>query len=234
MTVDETVKLGTRLAQGTIVSGMAFVIEDVVFIVNASHGETFAFVDAGENGTYALGQSVIIADGFDGSLCGIACGDRCRQNENVLAHDHGGNIIAEDHLVAADVFGGNDVDRAVAVHIHVACTGQRTCHASADQLSAVQAKDGIDDLCIGDLSAKDIRADTRLGKTVLGHREIDVIIQVAVSGGEMTFCQTQGEIRILVRKCDQLDCHNILLRRLPHEGIRKAYLYFVILYHKDA
>ena len=213
MAIDKTIDFCSCFAQGTIARGMAFISDEVVFIVNASNGEAFTFVDAGENRANACGDAVIIADGIDSGLNGIACGNGRRQNQHVLADDHGCDIIAEDDLASARIFGGDHVNGAVRVHIHVSRFCQFACHASADHFRAVKTQDRIHYLGKRNFAAHDLGACARFGKTMLGHGEIDIIIQMAVCGCKMTSCNTKRKICVLVTIFDQFNGHNILLLR---------------------
>jgi hypothetical protein len=42
---------------------------------------------------------------------------------------------------------------------------------------------------------------------------------VAVTGCKMSLCHTQGEVAVLMGNREQLNCHNILLLRLPYQRI---------------
>ena len=236
MAIDQTVDLEARLAEGTFTGRMVFEFGKVVLVVDAEHGEAFTFLRASEDGANADGQAVVVADRFDGGFCGIARGDRCREDEDVLADDHGRDIIAEDHLAAAGVFGGNDVDGAVRVHIHVARACQLACHASAHDLRAVQTENGIDDLIGGDQVTKELCAGARLGESVFGHREINVVIQMAVAGCEMTLCHAQGKVSVLAGNLIKLDCHikTPFLRRRRYDEIVVAVIAFGILQYTAA
>ena len=63
----------------------------------------------------------------------------------MLALDHGGQIIPQEDLAAGGILRGDDVDGLVGVHIGKAVLGQLIGQAGADDLSAVQAEDGIHD-----------------------------------------------------------------------------------------
>ena len=234
--IDQTVDLDARLTEGTFTGRMVFEFGEVVLVVNADDGESFALLRASEDGANADGQAVVIADRFDGGFGGIARRDRCRENENVLADDHGRDIIAEDHLATAGIFGGYDVDGAVGVHIHIARFGQLACHTSAHDLRAVQTENGVDDLIGGDLVAKELCAGARFGESVFGHREINVVIQMAVAGREMTLCHAQGEVSVLAGNLIKLDSHikTPFLRRRRYDEIVVAVIAFGILQYTAA
>ena len=231
MAVDQTVDLDARLAEGTFTRGMVFEFGKVVLVVDADDGEAFAFLRASKDGANADGQAVVIADRFDGGFGGISRRDGCREDEDVLADDHGRDIIAEDHLAAAGIFGGNDVDGAVRVHIHIARFGQLACHASAHDLRSVQTENGIDDLIGGNLVAKELCAGARFGESVFGHREINVVIQMAVAGCKMTLCHAQGKVSVLAGNLIKLDCHikTPFLRRRRYDEIVVAVIAFGIM-----
>ena len=215
--VDQTVDLDACLAHGTFAVRVGFEAGEVVFIINAADGEAFAFLCAGKNRADTDGKTVIVADRFDGGFCRITGGNRSRQYQNVFADDHGRDVVAENDLASAGVFGRNDVNGAVRVHIHVTCACQFTCHASADHFRAVQTENGINDLGGWDFTAEQMRACASFGETVLGHREVDIIIQVAVAGCKMSSCDTQREIVVLARNFNQLNRHSILLSAAAFE-----------------
>ena len=236
MAVDQTVDLDARLAEGTFTRGMVFEFGKVVLVVDADDGEAFAFLRASKDGANADGQAVVIADRFDGGFGGVTGGDGCREDEDVLADDHGRDIIAEDHLAAAGIFGGNDVDGAVRVHVHIARFGQLACHASAHDLRSVQTENGIDDLIGGNLVAKELCAGARFGESVFGHREINVVIQMAVAGREMALCHAQRKVSVLAGNLIKLDSHikTPFLRRRRYDEIVVAVIAFGILQYTAA
>ena len=213
MAIDETVDLDACFAHGAFASGVDLVIGNVLFVINALNGEALAFLRASENGANADGDTAIITDRLDRGFRGITRGNGCRENENVLADDHGSNVVTEDDLASAGVFGGDDVNGAVRVHVHVACARQFACHASAHDLRAVETKDRVNDLRGGNLIAKELCARASLGKAVLGHGEVNIIIRMAVAGGKVPHSYAQGEISVLAGDFDEIDCHNVLLQR---------------------
>ena len=116
----------------------------------------------------------------------------------MLSNDHGCYIIAENYLASSGVFGGNNIYGSMGIHICIACTRKFACHASAEQLGAVEAKDSVYYLREGDLAAKNFCALARFGKAVFGHCKVYVIIQMAVTCYEMTLCESQREIAVLI------------------------------------
>ena len=198
MAIDKTVDFDTGFAHRAIAGRMAFISDKIVFIINAANGEAFAFIYAGEDRADTCRNAVIITNGIDGGLNGITRGNGCRQNQYVLADDHRSDIIAENDLASACIFGSDDVNGAVRIHVHVAGFGQFACHASADHFCAIQADDRIDDLRERNLTAHNLGACARFGKTMLGHSKIDIIIQVAMCGCKMSFRDTKRKICVLV------------------------------------
>ena len=169
--------------------------------------KSHALLHAGKDGADAHRNAAVIADRLDGGLRGVAGGDGGRQHQHVLACDHRRGVVAEDQLAAGGVFRRGHIDGAVGVHVHVAGAGQLAGHARADHLRAVQAQDGVDDRGGVELAAQHDRRVTRLGEAVLGHRHVDVVVEVAVAGGEMSRRQTKRDIALPVGILDQLDGH---------------------------
>ena len=80
----------------------------------------------------------------DGGFCGIARGDRCREHHDVLADDHGCDVITEDHLATRSVFGSYHVYGLVCVKIHKVVVSERLSKTCSYNLHTVKTENGID------------------------------------------------------------------------------------------
>ena len=81
--VDETVELHACLTQRTFARGMALVIGNIVFAVDAANGESLALICASEDRAYADGHTVIITDRLDRGLHGVARSDGSRNDHSL-------------------------------------------------------------------------------------------------------------------------------------------------------
>lgn len=206
--VDQAIQLDACLAQRAFGGNAALIIFQILFfIVDADDGETSAVVNAGENGADTLGRSAVIADGLNGSLHSITRNGRSGQHQHMFAGDHGRGIIAEKQLAAGGMLGRNHINSAVRVHVGVAGLRQLAGHAGANQLGAVQAQNGIDDGGILKAAAQFGCGGAGLGQAVLGHRQVQIIIDMAVAGGKMTVRQTQRQTGLVTGKGEQLNGH---------------------------
>ena len=170
--------------------------------------EALALVHTGEDGAHAGSLAAVIADGFQGGLDGVAGGDGGRQHQHVLAHDHGGVVLTEEQLGAGGVLGGHNVNGVVGVVVGIAAAGEFGGDGAADQLGAVQAEDGVDDGHGADVVAQLGGDLLGLGQTVLGHRQVDVIVEVAVAGGKVAHRHAQRHIGVVGAGFKQTDRHN--------------------------
>lgn len=208
MGIHQRVQLDARLAKGAVVAAGAPVVgHHVILIENGRDGIALAFVHAGENGADAHGDAVIIPDSLHGCLGGVARGHGRSQHQHVLAHDHRGQIIAEQQLAAGRMLRSDHVNGAVGVHIGEPGPRQLGRHARADHFRAVQAQDGVDDGGGIEDGHQFLRGFPGLGQAVLGERQVDVIIQVAVAGGKVAPGNAQADVGAGVREFHQLNRH---------------------------
>ena len=142
--IDQRVDLLALFAHGALVGRTAHIAGQVLRIEDRTNGIARAGVHRGEDGTDTYNHAAVILDGFNRRLCGVARGHRARKDEHVLALDHGHDIIAEEKLAARGVLGRDDINRLVRVHIGEIGPGQLVCKAGADDLRAVEAKNGVD------------------------------------------------------------------------------------------
>src|SRR5699024_1758689 len=148
-------------------------------------------VGGGEDGRQARHLPAVVLHRLHGRLDGVAGGDGGRQDQHVPAPHHGGDVVPQDDLAARGVLGGDDVDGLVGIHVAEAVLGQLVGHTGADHLGAVQAQDGVHDggalvhvhQLFGGLR--------RFGQAGLLHGHVNVIVDVAVAGGEVPPCDAQ-------------------------------------------
>jgi len=81
-------------------------------------------VGGGDDGRQSCHGAAVVVDRLDGRMHGVAGGDGGRQDEDVLALDHRGEIVAEDDMAAAGVLGGDEVDGLVSIQVGKAVYGQ--------------------------------------------------------------------------------------------------------------
>ena len=165
----------------------------------------------GENRRKSGHDAAVVVHGFHGCLNGVAGGDGCRQNEDVLALDHGGKIIPQNDLAAGGVFRRDDVDGLVGVHIGKAVLGQLVGNAGADDLCAVQTEHGIHDGAVLVSADQLLCHGLGLGKAGLLGGHVDVIVDVAVAGCKMSLGHPQEQFAFAGGKLDHVDHCTALL-----------------------
>ena len=79
--------------------------------------------------------------------------------------------------------------------------------ARAQDLGPVQAEHGVDDERTIQLDHQLLRRLPRLGETVLGVGHVDVVVDVAVVGGEVPFGDAQGNAAVLAVEMDRRNDH---------------------------
>ena len=112
------------LAQGAVAGVEAGVIRQAGGVEDGGDRVAEALVGGGKNSRKPCHDAAVVVYGFHGCLNGVAGGDGCGQNEDVLALDHGSKIIPQNDLAAGGVFRRDDVDGLVGVHIGKAVLGQ--------------------------------------------------------------------------------------------------------------
>ena len=164
----------------------------------------------GEDGRQARHGAAVVVDCLDGRLHGVAGGDGGRQDEDVLASDHRGEIVAEDDLAAAGVLGGDDVNRLVGVHVGKAVFGQLVGQTGADDLCTVQTEHGVHDGAVLIGSHQLLGDSLRLREAGFLGGDVDVVVDVAVAGGKVALCHTQEQTALVGGKLYHID-HNCTL-----------------------
>ena len=195
--VDEGVDALARLAQGAVTGIEAGVVGQVGRVEDGRDRDAQAVGGGGEDGRQACDRAAVVVDSLDGSLCGVAGGDGSRQDEHMLALDHGGQIVAQDDLAAGGVLRRDDIDGLVGVHVGEAVFRELVGQAGADDLGAVQAEDGIHDgaMLIG--SHQLLCHGLGLGQTGFLGGHVDVIVDMAVAGGKMPLCHAQEQTALI-------------------------------------
>ena len=186
---------------------VALIPRQVVGVKNAGDGEACALLPGGEKRRHPHRDAAIVVDGFDRALGRIAGGDRRRQHQDVLTRDHGGGIFPEKKLAADRVFRRDHIDGLVGVHVDVPGLGQFAGHAGAQDLGAVQAKDGIHDRRVGIGPYQFRRGGACFRKTALGHRHINIIVDVAVACDKVTFADAQQKVGFSGGQFYKIHCH---------------------------
>ena len=172
----------------------ALVVAQIERIEDRVDRMTVAFLDGGKDRGNTDDGAAVILDRVDRGENRLAGRDGSRQDQDVLVVDHLHEVIAEDHLTAADILRADDVDRLVGVEVDVVVVRQLTRHACADDLGAVQTEDGVDngvravgkDHLLGDSFC--------LGETGFLGGHVDVIIGVAVHGREVAFFDAEKDV----------------------------------------
>ena len=83
------------------------------------------------------------------------------------------------------------IDSAMRIHIHITGAGELFRHARADHLRAVQTQNRIHDGGVVIIGNQIFRHGPRLGKAGLLGGNVDIIIHVAATDGEMPLGHTQ-------------------------------------------
>ena len=153
-----------------------------------------ALADGGEDRGHADHHAAVIIERVNRREGGLARCDGCRQNQDVLVMHHRREVVAENHLAAADKLGRDDIYRLVGVHVDEVVQRQLARHAGADDLGAVQADDRVHDR--GGSVGGDhlLRNRLCLGKTGFLRGDIHVVVGVAVHGGKVSLLYAEKHI----------------------------------------
>lgn len=103
--VHQRVDVLARLAHGAVAAVEAGVVGQAGGVEDGCDRDAQTLVGGGKDGRQARHSAAVVVDGLDGRLRGVAGGDGGGQNEDVLALDHRGEVVAEDDLAAAGVLG---------------------------------------------------------------------------------------------------------------------------------
>lgn len=193
----EGVYLLSLFTEGAFVSRMGEIIAEVLGIEYGADVITCALVESCKYRADACYGTVIILDRLDSRLSGISRGDRCGENENVLALDHRNDIVTEDKLASRGVLGGDHIDGLMRVEIHKIAVSQLLGEAGSYYLSAVEAEDGVDDGGVIIIRHKLLSYRLSLGKTGLLGSHVDIIVYMAVAGCKVTLGDAKVEVLVL-------------------------------------
>ena len=186
-------------AFGGVVGGIA---RQVPGVEQGGHGQARKTVDGGEYGGDAHGLAAVVGDGLGGGLGGVAGGNRCHQDQHVFPVDHRRGVLAEDQLAAHRALRGDHVHIPVGVDVHVPRLGHLAGHAGRDHLRAVQAQYGVDQGVHLVFLRQLQRHLARLSEAEFLVGDVNVIIDVAVAGGEMTPAHLQQDVLLGGRMTD--------------------------------
>ena len=141
--VDQCVNLLALLAVGAIMVVKALVVRQIRDGVDRTDGVTADLIHSAVNSGNACHMTAVIMNGFNGALCGKTGGNRSHQHQNVLAADHGLNVIAENDLRIGVILRLHNVDSLVGIDGTEARLGQFVGNAGTQNGSTVQTQDGI-------------------------------------------------------------------------------------------
>lgn len=169
------------------------IVTQIVQIKGGVNSVPGAGVLSGKNSTNTNRVTTVIVNCLNGSPSGVACGHGCGQDQHVLIPDHGYGIIAEDQLTARGVLRGDHINGLMGIHVEIMPLGQFLGETSADDLGAVQTKNGIYNGA-GAIIRDQLLSDGRgLGKAGFGHANVNIVVDVAVTGGKMPFGDAQHQ-----------------------------------------
>lgn len=192
--IDQRVDLLATLAHGAFVGGTAHITGQVLRIEDRVDGIARAGFHGGEDGADARNRAAVILDRLNRRLSRVARGNRTGEDEHVFALNHGHDIVAEEELTARGVLGRDDVYGLVGVHIGEISPRQLICKAGADDLGAVEAKNGVNNGVCLIVRNKILGNGSCLGKTCFLRGHVDIIVYMAVACGEMTLRNTQKKV----------------------------------------
>ena len=208
--IHQCVHLDTCLAHGAVVADGALIVAQKRTAENGGHREALTFVHAGEDGADTHRNAAVVIDGFDTGLGGIAGGQAGGENQNTLAHDHRGGIVAEKKLTADSMLRRGNINCLMGVHSVEAGLRQLACHAGTDHLGTVKAQDSVDNCTALELGGQLNGRFPRLTEAVLCKGQVNVIVDMAVVRSEMPLCNTEGNAAAAGRfYLKQVDCHVI-------------------------
>lgn len=176
--------------------GIGYVVGKVIGVKYRFDGVACAFIGGCKNGADACNVSVVVLDGFNCRLRGVARGDRCRQNENVLALDHWQNVITEEQLAANSTLGRDHIDGLVSIEVDKFCARELFGKAGANHLHTVKTQDRIHNGVGSVVRHQSFCHGFCLGEAVFLRGHIDVIVGVAVSGCKMSGRYAQEKVAV--------------------------------------
>ena len=129
----------------------------------------------------------------------------------MLTADHGLDVLTEDHLGVGVVLRLHHVDRIVLIDASEAALGQLVGKTGTDHGGAVQTQDRIHGGIVDEVQHQLLGYRLGLAQAGLGVGDVDVIIDMAVVGGEMPVGEPQGDVAVLHRQKIDID-HSRALR----------------------
>ena len=134
-----------------------------------------------------------------------------------------GGILTEDHLTGGGVLRRYDIHGVMLVGGADAGGGHLLGKARAQDLGPVQAQHRVDDERMVELDDQLLRRLPGLGQAVLGVGHVDVVVDVAVVGGEVSLGNAQGNAAVLAVEMDRRNDH-VVRSLLSNEMIFKNFL----------
>ncbi len=187
------------------------VIQNLPCVEDGMNRISAAFIDHGENRAYACHRSAVVLNRFDTALDGIAGCDGGCENQHMLAGDHRLDVIAEDELASGGVLRCDDIDRVMDIDASESALGQIAGHAGTDNFGSVKTQDGVDDCRRAVFGSELSGSFLGFGKTVLRESQVNIVVDVAVAGREMSLCHTKLQRVVGIGIIHHLNCHNYLL-----------------------
>ena len=122
-----------------------------------------------------------------------------------------GCVLPEDILSAGDLFRGDHIQGVVLVGVMDPRFYELLGEAGPQDLCPVKAQNGVGHSGDGDLDGQFFCRLDRFRQTVLGIGHVDVVIEMAVAGGKMAFCDAKGNVAVLTVKMDRRNDHGSIL-----------------------
>ena len=141
----------------------------------------------------------------------------------MLALDHRLDVVAEDHLGTGNEFRLHYIDGLVSIDGVESALGQLFGNASAQNGGAIQTYDGIYGSIVDEMGNQLISGSLGFAEAGLLKGDINIIIDVAVVGGEVTTGHPQGYIAATAFQMLEFNHSNYLLCE-AHSNKKKGVL----------
>ena len=184
---------------------IALVIGQVVHGVDGADRIACDFIHRTVDGGNTGNPAAVVGDRLNGTLGSKAGGDGSHQHQNMLAADHGLDVVPENDLGIGIVFGLHNVDGLVGIDGTEAGLGQFVGDAGTQNSGAVQTQNGIHGSVIDEVGNQLISTGLGLRNTGLLEGDINVVIDMGVIGHKVALGNTQGDITLLDRQFHKLD-----------------------------
>ncbi len=179
-------------AEGAVFCIVALIVRQIFRTEYRLNGNVFNRLHIAVDGRHTFHDAAIILDTFDALVDGFAGSDRSHQNEHVLAADHRLDVVPENQLAVGIVFRRDHINTAMRIQRHKTAVGEFVGKAGADDFGSVQTNNGIHNgsghimlhQCLGYAGS--------FAQTAFQGGDVDIIIDVAVVGGEMALYNLKG------------------------------------------